>query len=308
MAVSWSDMSEVTRILAQIERGDSSAAEQLIPLVYDELRKLAAAKLGNEKPGQTIQATALVHDAFVRLVDQKSPQAWDNSRHFFSAAAEAMRRILIERARRRASLKRGGDRDRIELARVDPVVFPLACDDLLGLDERRRASVTEVNDLKARRNDVSKEIGRLKATGEDASARIEAMREVGARIATLDDEVREIFDRAMSREPNTLPAAPSDAHGLTLPELQDIGREVGVSPERIAHAAAELGWSGQVAPRRTLARGQAGRRGGPGQTRGPRAPAPDGSVPPGSRGLRVGKKPRAGASGADGRPGLRRGE
>jgi RNA polymerase sigma factor (TIGR02999 family) len=128
-------MTDVTQILSRIEQGDPSAAEQLLPMVYDELRKLAAARLAQEKPGQTIQATALVHDAFLRLVDRKAPQRWDNCRHFFSAAAEAMRRILIERARRRASLKRGGDRERIELAAVDPVVFPLACDDLLGLDE-----------------------------------------------------------------------------------------------------------------------------------------------------------------------------
>ena len=128
-------MSEATRILSQIEHGDPNAADQLLPLVYDELRRLAAARLASEKPGQTLQATALVHDAFVRLVDQKSPQHWDNSRHFFAAAAEAMRRILIERARQRLTLKRGGDRERIELAAVEPAVLPLACDDILGLDE-----------------------------------------------------------------------------------------------------------------------------------------------------------------------------
>lgn len=128
-------MSEVTRILSDIENGDPKAAEQLLPLVYSELRKLAAARLANEKPGQTLQATALVHEAFMRLVDQTTPQQWDNSRHFFSAAAESMRRILIERARQRASLKRGGDRERIELDAVEPSVLPLACDDILGLDE-----------------------------------------------------------------------------------------------------------------------------------------------------------------------------
>jgi len=119
-------MSEVTRILSQIEQGEPSAAERLLPLVYDELRRLAAAQMSNEKPGQTIQATALVHDAFIRLVEQKIANKWDNSRHFFSAAAEAMRRILIERARQRSTLKRGGDRDRIELGCVDPAVLPLA--------------------------------------------------------------------------------------------------------------------------------------------------------------------------------------
>ena len=128
-------MSHVTRILSAIEQGDGQAAEHLLPLVYDELRKLAAAKLANEKPGQTLQATALVHEAYIRLVDQTTPQQWDNSRHFFSAAAEAMRRILVERARQKQSLKRGGDRDRVELDAADPVVLPIACDDILGLEE-----------------------------------------------------------------------------------------------------------------------------------------------------------------------------
>ena len=103
-------MSEVTRILSNIENGDAKAAEQLLPLVYSELRKLAAAKLVHEKPGQTLQATALVHEAFVRLVDQTTPQQWDNSRHFFSAAAESMRGTRIERAGERARPNRGGNR------------------------------------------------------------------------------------------------------------------------------------------------------------------------------------------------------
>src|SRR5512139_1956917 len=101
-------MSDVTQILEQIESGDPKAAEKLLPLVYDELRKLAAAKLAQEWPGQTLQATALVHEAYIRLVDQTTPQQWDSSRHFFAAAAEAMRRILVERARQKQSLKRGG--------------------------------------------------------------------------------------------------------------------------------------------------------------------------------------------------------
>jgi len=134
-ALTWSVMSDVTKILEQIERGESNSTEELLLVVYDELRQLATAKLANELPGQTIQATALVHDAFVRLVDQKSPQQWDNRGHFFSAAAEAMRRILIERARQRASLKKGGDRERIEMAAIDPAILPLACDDILALDE-----------------------------------------------------------------------------------------------------------------------------------------------------------------------------
>src|SRR5215468_6696636 len=103
-------MSDVTRILSQIEAGDPQAAEKLLPLVYDELRNLAAAKLAKEKPGQTLQATALVHEAYVRLVDVEKSQNWDSRRHFFAAAAEAMRRILIETARRKRSPKHGGGR------------------------------------------------------------------------------------------------------------------------------------------------------------------------------------------------------
>ena len=109
-------MNDVTQILSAIERGDPSAAEHLLPLVYDELRKLAAAKLAQERPGQTLQATALVHEAYLRLVDQTTPQQWENRRHFFAAAAEAMRRIMVESARRKKSHKRGGEFERIELA------------------------------------------------------------------------------------------------------------------------------------------------------------------------------------------------
>jgi RNA polymerase sigma factor (TIGR02999 family) len=114
-------MSDVTRILSQIDAGDPKAAEQLLPLVYDELRKLAAAKLAQEKPGQTLQATALVHEAYLRLVDGGGAQDWNSRGHFFCAAAEAMRRILVESARRKQSLKRGGDGARVELADVDVV-------------------------------------------------------------------------------------------------------------------------------------------------------------------------------------------
>lgn len=128
-------MSEVTRILSQIEKGNPQAAERLLPLVYAELRNLARAKLAHEGAGHSLQATALVHDAFIRLVDQEVPQNWDNTRHFFSAAAEAMRRILIERARQRASLKRGGDFDRTELESVEPAALPFLCDDILELDD-----------------------------------------------------------------------------------------------------------------------------------------------------------------------------
>ena len=105
-------MADVTGILAGIEQGDPTAAELLLPLVYDELRKLAAAKLANEKPGQTLQATALVHDAYIRLVDVDQAQHWDSRGHFFVAAAEAMRRILVESARRKARLKHGGGHQR----------------------------------------------------------------------------------------------------------------------------------------------------------------------------------------------------
>ena len=112
-------MSEVTRILSAIEQGDSHAAEQLLPLVYDELRKLAAARLAQEKPGQTLQATGLVHEAYVRLVGADQEQRWDSRGHFFAAAAEAMRRILIEAARRKGRQKRGGERQRVDLNSAD---------------------------------------------------------------------------------------------------------------------------------------------------------------------------------------------
>ena len=108
-------MADVTHILTAIEQGDPHAAEQLLPLVYDELRNLAAQRLAQEKPGQTLEATALVHEAYLRLVDQKCPQAWNSRGHFLSAAAEAMRRILVERARHKKTIKAGGDRQRVEL-------------------------------------------------------------------------------------------------------------------------------------------------------------------------------------------------
>jgi RNA polymerase sigma factor (TIGR02999 family) len=108
-------MSEVTRILSAIQEGDPHAAEQLLPLVYDELRKLAAQKLAQEKPGQTLQATALVHEAYLRLVDVEEAQRWNSRGHFFAAAAEAMRRILVEAARRHRAVKRGAGGERLEL-------------------------------------------------------------------------------------------------------------------------------------------------------------------------------------------------
>jgi RNA polymerase sigma factor (TIGR02999 family) len=108
-------MSDVTRILSQINDGDPQAAEQLLPLVYDELRRLAAAKMAQEKPGQTLQATALVHEAYIRLVDVEKAEQWDSRGHFFAAAAEAMRRILVETARRKATEKQGGNRQKIDI-------------------------------------------------------------------------------------------------------------------------------------------------------------------------------------------------
>jgi RNA polymerase sigma factor (TIGR02999 family) len=126
-------MSEVTRILSAIEQGDSHAASQLLPLVYQELRRLAAQRLAQEAPGQTLQPTALVHEAYLRLVGEDEEQHWDSRGHFFAAAAEAMRRILVESARQKASLKRGGDRDRMDV--VDSLLAaPEPREDLVALD------------------------------------------------------------------------------------------------------------------------------------------------------------------------------
>jgi RNA polymerase sigma factor (TIGR02999 family) len=130
-------MSEVTRILSAIEQGDPQAAEQLLPLVYDELRKLAARRLSQEIPGQTLQATALVHEAYLRLVQvpsrDSSTDKWDGRGHFFAAAAEAMRRILIDNARRKGRPKHGGDRERVDLDEAIVAADPR--DDLVALDE-----------------------------------------------------------------------------------------------------------------------------------------------------------------------------
>jgi RNA polymerase sigma factor (TIGR02999 family) len=129
-----SPVSEVTRILSAIDQGDPHAAEQLLPLVYEELRKLAAARLSQEQPGQTLQATALVHEAYLRLVGSEPDQHWQNRGHFFAAAAEAMRRILLNRARDKKRLKRGGGRQRIDL---DHVELALETDEenLMAIDE-----------------------------------------------------------------------------------------------------------------------------------------------------------------------------
>src|SRR6516165_4087923 len=125
-------MTDVTHILSAIEAGDLRAGAELLPLVYDELRKLAAARLADEKPGQTLQPTALVHEAYLRLVGDVEPQDWNGRGHFFAAAAEAMRRILVENARRKHALKRGGDRQRLDLNLAEPAV-PRLSDDLLAL-------------------------------------------------------------------------------------------------------------------------------------------------------------------------------
>ena len=127
-------MAEVTQILNAIREGQPQAAEELLPLVYDELRRLAAVRIAHERPGQTLQATALVHEAYLRLVGDESQTQWEHRGHFFAAAAEAMRRILVENARRKRRLRHGGEYQRVELAEADVVITGPA-DDVLALDE-----------------------------------------------------------------------------------------------------------------------------------------------------------------------------
>ena len=127
-------MNDVTHLLSAIAQGDPAAASQLLPLVYDELRQLAAQRLAHEKPGQTLQATALVHEAYLRLVDVEKAQHWNSRRHFFAAAAEAMRRILVENARHKQTLKRGGGLKRRDAEQAQ-LVAPMADESLLALDE-----------------------------------------------------------------------------------------------------------------------------------------------------------------------------
>jgi len=146
-------MSDVTRILQSIEDGNPQAAEDLLPLVYDELRKLAAVKMAQEKPGQTLQATALVHDAYLRLVDVENVRHWNSRGHFFGAAAEAMRRILVENARRKQQLKHGGDLRRIDLEQAAPVTTAspdqlLVIDDALSQLDQEDPTASEVFKLR----------------------------------------------------------------------------------------------------------------------------------------------------------------
>ena len=139
-------MSDVTRILAAIEQGDARAADKLLPLVYEELRRLAAAKMSQEPPGQTLQATALVHEAYIRLVGSQD-QNWSGRTHFFAAAAEAMRRILVDNARRKQRLKRGGDWQKVDLTDAEPAIEGPS-DDLIALDEAL-ARLAEMDKTKA---------------------------------------------------------------------------------------------------------------------------------------------------------------
>jgi RNA polymerase sigma factor (TIGR02999 family) len=136
-------MSDVTRLLEAAQRGDRKAASDLLPLIYDELRKLAAQRLAHEKPGQTLQATALVHEAYLRLVGAEKAQQWSSGGHFFAAAAEAMRRILIDRARHKQTRKAGGGRHRLDLDDIEPALDEENSDHLLALDEALRQLETE---------------------------------------------------------------------------------------------------------------------------------------------------------------------
>jgi RNA polymerase sigma factor (TIGR02999 family) len=139
-------MSDVTRILLAIEQGDAKAADELLPLVYEELRRLAAQKMSREPPGQTLQATALVHEAYIRLVGSQD-QNWSGRTHFFAAAAEAMRRILIDNARRKQRLKRGGGQQKVGLTDAEPAIEGPS-DDLIALDEAL-ARLAEIDKTKA---------------------------------------------------------------------------------------------------------------------------------------------------------------
>jgi len=135
-------MKEVTRILNQIEQGNQQASDELLPLVYEDLRRLAAAKLAREKPGQTLQPTALLHDAFIRLVGSETPPQWSGRQHFFAAAAEAMRRILVEQARKKSRIRHGGELRRVDLDCAQPVA-PSTTEEILAVHESLDALESE---------------------------------------------------------------------------------------------------------------------------------------------------------------------
>jgi RNA polymerase sigma factor (TIGR02999 family) len=170
-------MTDVTRILLDIEQGDTRAAEQLLPLVYDELRKLAAHRLARERPGQTLQATALVHEAYLRLVDQDQARRWDGRAHFFAAAAEAMRRILVDHARRKRSRKRGGLLVRHDVEDVQPAdpnggLDVLALDDALDRLAARDADAAELVKLRFFAGMTMQEAAKVLGVSERTSDRI----------------------------------------------------------------------------------------------------------------------------------------
>ncbi len=141
-------MSEVTRVLNGIEHGDANASSELLPLLYDELRRLASARMAQERPGQTLTATALVHEAYIRLVDGDQEHTWENRGHFFAAAAEAMRRILVDKARRKKALRHGGDRKRQDIEDVQ-LAAERKSDEVLEVHEALE-KLTEVNELQAK--------------------------------------------------------------------------------------------------------------------------------------------------------------
>ena len=170
-------MSDVSRILSAIEDGDQNAASELLPLVYEELRKLAGARLVQEQPGQTLTATALVHEAYLRLVGGEDEQSWENRGHFFAAAAEAMRRVLLNRARDKARLKRGGDRQRVDLSSVT-IALETPPEVLIDLDE--------AIEVLQQQDPVSAELIKLKFFAglslQDASASLGLTRRQGDRL------------------------------------------------------------------------------------------------------------------------------
>jgi RNA polymerase sigma factor (TIGR02999 family) len=155
-------MNEITQVLNAIDSGDAQAAGQLLPLIYDELRKLAAQKLAQEQPGQTLQATALVHEAYLRLIGKEDENRWDSRGHFFAAAAEAMRRILVDAARRKRTMKRGGDR---QMQHLDDIEAPNISEDLVALDDAMRM-LADHDPLKAKLVDLRYFAG---LTGDEAA-------------------------------------------------------------------------------------------------------------------------------------------